>query len=155
MADELDLSGEDGPGEPGKAKDAGKRSSSPAARSASPKGKASEGDLKKRIADGLGEVVEMLGGDSELGAAIAADANRMAEVLAAKAVKHETLARLLVRMVGKDSWLALARAFGPTSRVGLHRLREWREFRAEQAEYEQQSVDVVEVHPVRPPAPEA
>ena len=126
--DGIDLSGDEQHAETGKEKAAGK-SGGKGGRPTTP---GTEADLRKRIADGLDELVELIGEQTTIGAAVKADANRMAEVLAVHARKHALLGRLVVALFGKESAGAAVRAFGPTLRSAGHAWRERRQ--AQQAE---------------------
>jgi hypothetical protein len=113
-----------------------KRSRSRSRKSASPRPprkQATEADLRKRIEEGLDEVIAFVGDRLEwddVAATMRDDKKRMAEVLAARATKHARLGAALTRLFGKDSALSFARAFGPTLRALSSRLSAWRAERA-------------------------
>lgn len=118
---ELDLSG-DGGGE-----SAGDAKGNPAKKAPKAKGAGSgsaktpsETELKRRIDEGLEEVIGVVRdffGSDHVASAIEEDKKRMAEVLAAHAMKRARVATWVVRLFGKDSAVAAARAFGPTLRL--------------------------------------
>jgi hypothetical protein len=140
---ELDLTGEEPPADEAPAgKPAAGKAKSKSTSSGTTKGSGgrtpSETDLKRRIDEGLDELVsvvrDFVGSDS-VATAIEDDKKRMAEVLAAHAMKRAGVARWVVRLFGKDSALAGARAFGPTFRHVVGAVRDGRdERRARRAE---------------------
>jgi hypothetical protein len=139
--DELDLSG-DPPPKDETATKSGKPAPKPKAKAGGGGGgggrpTASEAELRRRIDEGLDELVsvvrDFLGSDN-VAAAIEDDKKRMAEVLAAHAIKRARVATWVVRLFGKDSALAGARAFGPTMRTIASGLRARRVHRGEQTD---------------------
>ena len=83
-----------------------------------------EGELRRRIEEGLVEVVELVESQlrwPDVAEVMRADVKRMSEVLAVRAGRHERVGRIVVFVFGKDSILAAGRAFGPTLRaIGAH-----------------------------------
>jgi hypothetical protein len=140
MSDELDLTGADEhetEGEKPKRPSRSKTTTTTSKTSKSGSGtKATEADLKRRIEDGLDELATFARKNhwSEVADAIKEDRTRMAEVLAYHAGKRERLAKLVLRVFGKGSLLAIARAFGPTLRTVGERFRNWRDRRADEAD---------------------
>lgn len=140
MSDDLDLSGDDdepSDDEPKTKPDAPKsrrgRSRRKTSTTRTPRAGPSETELRKRIDDGLDEVVGVIAewfGWPDVAEVMRADQQRMAEVLAARATRHKRVAAAVVLIFGKDSALAIARAFGPTLRAVRTHFREWREERA-------------------------
>jgi hypothetical protein len=124
---ELDLSGEDAP--PAKpAEQPTRRARRSSGDAPAPKDTAEartkplpgEAELRRRIDEGIDELVSVVRdflGSETVADSIEADKKRMAETLAAHAIKRATIARWVVRLFGKDSALAAARAFGPTARA--------------------------------------
>jgi hypothetical protein len=140
VADELDLTGTDDhdagtEGEKPK-RQATRKSSTSTTHPKSSGTKATETDLKRRIEDGFDELATFARKNhwDEVADAIKEDRTRMAEVLAYHAGKRERLAKLVLRVFGKGSLLAIARAFGPTLRTVGERFRNWRDRRADEAE---------------------
>jgi hypothetical protein len=136
VSEELDLTGESEE-QPAKEKEPKKPTRKRERGDATPRTGTSETDLRRRIEDGIGEIVEFIErrlGDAELAAIIREDAPKMAEILARRAMRHQRLARVLTRLFGKDSLLAIVRAFGPTLRALLDRLPRPRLRREEEEE---------------------
>src|SRR5581483_633762 len=60
--------------------------------------------------------------DPDLGAVLARDAGRMANVLASQAAKHARVSKWVERVFGVDGPIAILRAFGPFLRELISRL---------------------------------
>lgn len=84
---------------------------------------ATTADLERDMKDQLEELGEWIGKkDPELAETFMADIGRQAAFLAARAAKHERLARFLRIVFAKDGPLAALRAFGRTARALMEKL---------------------------------
>jgi len=88
-----------------------------------PKKSESTADLERDMKDQLEELGEWIGKrDPEFADTFMQDIGRQAAFLAARAAKHERLARFLRIVFAKDGPLAALRAFGRTARALMDKL---------------------------------